>query len=77
MTTFVEPDLTLRSFAALYGDWVASWESELAALATAAAARTLSAGEAARHRTVVMGEREIVTEQLRLLGGRSERLGTV
>lgn len=68
---FVEPgqrELTYpSSLPALLDLWTASWETALAALATAAQARTLGTAEAAAHRTAIAAEREIVSRQLRLL----------
>jgi hypothetical protein len=59
------------SFAAMLDLWVASWETELAALASATQTGTLSTAEAAIHRTVIAAERGSVTKQLRLLVSQS------
>jgi hypothetical protein len=53
-----------------YDLWLASWETALAAVATATRSRTLSTTEAAAHNAVVAAERELVTKHFTLLLGR-------
>lgn len=47
--------------------WRVSWETALAALASATVARTLATAEAEAHRVLIAAERELVTRELRLL----------
>lgn len=51
----------------VYELWLASWDTSLAAVATASQTGALSAPDAARHRSLVAAEREIVLRQLTLL----------
>lgn len=51
----------------IYDFWVATWETTLAALATATRSRALSANQAAAHSAVINAERELVTRLLAAL----------
>ena len=55
----------------LYERWLRSWEAALAALTNASRTGALSTDEAARHRTVIATERDLVVEQLTLLAGQA------
>lgn len=57
------------SLTIVYELWVGSWETALAALATASQSRTLSTNEAAAHKAVIAAERELVTQEFALLAG--------
>ena len=50
-----------------YQLWVDSWETALAALATASQNRTLSTNETAAHKALIAAERELVTKEFTLL----------
>lgn len=47
--------------------WRASWETALAALASATVARALATTEVEAHRVLITAERELVTRELGLL----------
>jgi hypothetical protein len=53
----------------IYERWLATWETALAALATATRSRALSTNEAAAHSAVINAEREPVTKHFTLLLG--------
>jgi hypothetical protein len=57
------------SFTVAHGLWLGSWETALAALATAAQSGTLNTNEVAAHKAAIATEREIVTKQFTLLLG--------
>jgi hypothetical protein len=61
--------VTNGSFETAYGLWVDSWDTALAAVATATETRILSVEVAARHRAVIASERKLVIEELALLTG--------
>ncbi|HEU5372496.1 MAG TPA: hypothetical protein VFU51_08925 [Gaiellaceae bacterium] len=54
----------------IYDLWLATWETALAALATATRSRALSANQAAAHTAVINTERELVTKHFTVLLGR-------
>ena len=54
----------------VYDLWLATWDTALAALATATRSRALSTNEAAAHSAVINAERELVTKHFALLLGR-------
>ena len=64
-----EPRSPRPSLAVAYDLWLESWESALAAVATAIRNRTLSTSEAAKHQGVIAAERSVVTKQFTLLVG--------
>ena len=53
-----------------YGLWVGSWETALAAVATATQTRMLSLQAAAGHKSTIAAERKLVIQELTLLAGR-------
>ena len=53
----------------VYRRWVTSWEAALAALTNALRTGALTPQEAARHRTAIATERDLVIRQLQLLAG--------
>jgi hypothetical protein len=57
------------SFPVAYDLWLGSWETALAALATATQNGTLSTNEAAAHKAVISAEHEFVTQKFTLLLG--------
>lgn len=57
-------------FETAYGLWVGSWETALAAVATATQTRTLSLQAAAGHKSTIAAERKLVVKELTLLTGR-------
>ncbi len=57
------------SYTVAYDLWLGSWETALAALATATQSGTLSTNEAAAHKAAIAAERELVTKQFTLLLG--------
>lgn len=64
------------SFDTLYGLWVRSWETALAALATATQTRILAPGTAAGHAAAIASERKVVVNELTLLSGQALAVGT-
>ena len=69
-------DLRL-SLTLAYDLWLASWETALSALATAARSRAVSANEVTAHMMVIKTERELVTRQFMLLLGEAMPRGSV
>ena len=63
-----------HSLTAAYDLWLGSWETALAALATAIQGRALSTAEAAARKSVIAAERDLVIKQLTLLLGQESRL---
>ena len=55
------------SIARVYELWLHSWETALAALATASRSRMLTTRETAAHKAVIVAERELVATQFALL----------
>lgn len=56
------------SFARIYGLWLRSWDTALAALSAASQAGTLGTNDSAVHKAVIASERGVVITQLTLLG---------
>ena len=52
--------------------WEARWDAALAALANADRIGALSPDETARHRNAIAVERDLVTQRLAFLAGRSQ-----
>jgi hypothetical protein len=59
------------TFEAAYGLWVGSWETALAAVASATQTRTLTVQAAADYKTTIAVERKLVAKELTFLTGRS------
>jgi uncharacterized membrane protein YdjX (TVP38/TMEM64 family) len=55
---------TSGDLSALYGLWVGSWETALAAVATATQTRMLSLKVAAAHKAAIAAERKLVMKHL-------------
>ena len=70
------PESRGHSLTVVYDLWVGSWETALAAVATATQSRTLSTSEAAAHKAAIAAEREVVTRHFTLLLGHRVALTT-